>query len=407
MRLALLSIVLLGLMVGLIACNPASVEPTLLPGERPTATPLPPAPAWREPSTAINLSNITQLTQLGRIEAPSSTPSTIFAFALSPNSTRLAALNNTDVISWDLITGQGVFFTERREETTIYYSPDKDEIYTIGGPPALINILNTEDGTYETTLIAHPDYNGITAYHADTGLIALAGVNGEIKVWDMFERVSRATLIGQANTLITDLEFSSDGATLAVIYADASIQLWDWATRTLSLTLEAIVPEQRVVLDQARFSPDGDYIAVSAFPYVVVWELTTGRLRYFLEIMDGGADAVFFFIPNTSYLITIGSAKDGAIWDLRTGQIAAVLPDIGGDDVDASLSPDGTMLFTSTYETGVNLWNLSNLANGTITRSAQEFGNPNILNLHWTGDGLVVLMFDARGPIEIWGIPAA
>lgn len=395
----------LALLFGIVGCNPTPTSPTLPPGERPTLTPLPPAPAWREPSAAITLTNIEQLALLGRIESPSSVPSTVFGFALSPNNARLGALNNTDVISWDLITGQPVFFTERREETTIYYSPDKDELYTVSGPPALINILNTEDGTYENTLIAHPNYNGITAYHADTGLIALAGLNGEIKVWDMFERVSRATLTGKTNTLITDLAFSTDGATLAVVYSDSSVQLWDWETRILRLNLEDIVPEQRVALDQARFSPNGDFIAVSAFPYVVVWELATGRLRYFLEIQDGGANSVFFFIPNTAYLVMIGSAKDGTIWDLRTGQIAAVLPDIGGDNVDAAVSPDGSMLFTATYENAVTLWNISTLADGTITRSAQNFGNPNILNLHWTSDGLLVLMFDARGPIELWGIP--
>jgi WD40 repeat protein len=371
-------------------------QPTL--DERPTATPLPEAPAWRQPSAPISLQNIPQISLLGRLEAPGEA-STVFAYALSPDNTRLAALNHVYFIVWDLVTGEQVFYMTRQDETRVYYSPDKDEIYTVGASGA-VYIVNSETGAIEEELNAQTDYNNIADYHADRGLLALASTTGEIKVWDMFQRVSLATL-SRENTEALSLSFSTDGEWLAAGYADGGVAIWNWQNRQVA----AEAAPAGSVVGMLRFTPDDHSLVGMTASGGYVWNPLDGAQRHALQMEQGGSSTLFKFIPGSSTIIVGGLAGDATLWNIETGRLVSALPGIGGNTVDAAFSPDGMLLFTSVYESGVTLWNLDNLANGTIARSTQPFENQNILNLLWTDDSFLVLMIDARGPIEVWGIP--
>lgn len=390
----------LALITGCGSPTPLPSQPTAV--ERPTATPLPQAPTWRPASQPISMDNIQQISLLGRLEAPGEV-STIFAYALSPDNTRLAALNNTYLIVWDLVTGDTVFYTTRQDETQVFYSPAKDELYAVGAG-GTIYILNSETGIVEEVLNAQDDYNRVLDYQHDLGLMALASRTGEIRVWDLFERVALATLPGGSGEVFS-LDFSADGERLAATYEDTSIQVWNWRQRTPALDLVPLSGEQRIPINQVRFSPDDQLLIGMTQRFGAVWDTTSGQQRFLLSTGEGGGSYLFKFAPSGDYLIAGGLSRETTLWTLATGQLASALPGIGGNNLDAVFSPDGMLVLTSLFEQGVTLWNLDNLANGTIARSTQPFDNANILNLLWTDDGFLVLMFDSRGPVEVWGIP--
>jgi WD40 repeat protein len=382
----------------LTACGSSDVPPTSA-GERPTVTPLPSPPPWTQPSQPISVENIQQMRLLGRLESPGE-PSTVFAYALSPDNTRLAALNNSYFIVWDLVTGEGLYYTTRDDETRVFYSPAKDEIYTIGASGA-IYIINSGTGNFEDQLNGQTDYAGILDYHTDLGLLAMVSTTGEVRVWEMFDRVALATIAG-SGVQVLSIDFSDDGERLVAAYEDGIVQVWDWRNRT---PLATLTTEGLTLVTQVRFAPDGETVVGMTESVGIIWDAESGEQRHVLPINPGGSLYLFKFAPQGEYLITGGVSTDATIWDIETGTLASALPQIGGNNLDAAFSPEGDLLLTTLYGTGVTLWNLSNIGSGNIARSTQNFGNSDVLNLLWTDDSFLILMFDGRGPVEVWGIP--
>ena len=133
-----------------VACSPTipPVTPTLsAPGTfEPQQRDLPtlPAPAWVPAGQEIKLANVPNIAYLGRLDALG-TASTVFAYAFSPDGSRLVGLNNEQVIGWDLVTGKLLFNSARLDAAQIYYGADKTEVYTVDGT-GQVRAYNTQTG---------------------------------------------------------------------------------------------------------------------------------------------------------------------------------------------------------------------------------------------------------------------
>jgi WD40 repeat protein len=93
------------------------------------------------------------------------------------------------------------------------------------------------------------------------------------------------------------------------------------------------------------------------------------------------------------------------IWTVETGEVAAVLPGMGGDRAGAAFSPDGSLLVTSRLFGSTALWNMTTITNQTVNRADVSVPSRSILTVDWSQDGYLIAMFDAAGPIYIWGVP--
>src|SRR6266496_821068 len=117
------------------ACTPTTPPPTttvqsgeFVPQQRDLPT-LPP-PVWVPVGQEIKLANVTNIAYLGRLDAQG-IPSTVFAYAFSPDGSHLVGLNNEQLIGWDLVTGKLLFNTARLDAALVYYGADKTEVYTV------------------------------------------------------------------------------------------------------------------------------------------------------------------------------------------------------------------------------------------------------------------------------------
>jgi WD40 repeat protein len=393
---------LLSFLLLLLAACAANPQPQVEPGgdfapdvrNQPTQ----PAPAWVESAEAVTLDNVTRIARLGRLDAASSTPSTVFAYAISPDSTRLAGLNNEQLIAWNLVTGEVVFSTARQEALWVFYSPDKTELFTLDST-ARVTVYNADVGGAKTEFEGHPAFNGMVAYYPDEGWLALGGLNGEVKVWDTANRQSLVTIRAH-NRQITALAFSPDGGRLATAGEEGNVQVWDWRAR---------VSQQSTSGEIARrlaFSPDGSQLAIGADQTITLWPMTEGEAALTLDSGRGGIRDVMVYSPDGRYLVNGGAIPALTVWETSEGTLVNRLPGMGGDSTSAAFLPDSPLLATSVLGGAVTLWDMTRITDETMTRADLDTSTRQILYVDWTSDGRLLTLFDASGPVHIWGIGA-
>lgn len=384
---------LLILALMLAACAPVDApSPTPTSDERPTPTAVPlTVQGWTaaaEPITAQNAPRLRPLGELRTIEPFS----TLFAYAISPDGTRLAALNFDFLTVWDLIDGSTMFTLERLGATQVYYAPDKSTLYLLA-PDGMVRVLDAETGNQRDTFRAHPDFSGAVAYVADVGLLALGGNDGTLKVWDVVERRSLVTF-GEG-AAVSALALSPDGELLLSALANGNAALWRWREQTSTAVTTLPAPPFASV-----FSDDGRYAAISAGA-VVVWDTLTGEART-LPAEHGGL--LMQFVRGQPYLM-IDTLDALEIWNLQTNTRAAILTDLQGA-ASADTSPDGALMFglVRNSESGASLWGLANLARGSVARGSLNIDTPTLFSVVWSADGFSVLVFDVRGFVTVWGV---
>jgi WD40 repeat protein len=376
------------------ACADVGSAVTPTPTIRPEPTALPPLDAWTQAMTPIMLDNIQRITQLGRLDAPEP-PSTLFAYALSLDNAYLAGLNNDFLIVWDLVTGEIVFGSERLGANVVLFGPDRQQVYTLTATGEL-HLYDVASGELLEALDAFDQYNGIWAYDAVGGWLALGSDEGAVQVWDMPAGAPVNVLEGPASA-IAALAFSPDGAALAAAHANGTVQVWDFAGGQVLATADLMT-----VISSVAFAPSGRALAVNSGDGVLVLDASTAQGLF--RLTEAPSAGLFSFVDQTGTLLLGGVDSDITLWDTAAGRRIAVLPGTRGERPSAAASPDGDILMTTT-RTAASFWNLSGLASGTVPRGNASLPEMDVFRTVWTGDGLQILLFEAIGPVRIMGIP--
>lgn len=380
------------------ACTQGTPEPQNIldsPRDAPTALP----PAWREPAAPITLENVPNIALLGRLDSAGS-PSTIFDHALSPDGTLLAGLDNEQLAVWDLISGQRVFSTGRRDEVTrVFFSSDKTEVYAVE-MSSLVTVHSASDGRAGTTFRGIDQYDGILAYEPENGWLAFGNRKGEARIWDPLAREALATIQAH-NRPVQRLAFSNSGDLLAAADSFGAVSIWNWRSRELIARIEDDAPALTM-----QFTPDDSLLAVGTRSDIRLWSAADGTLARRLAT---GPEAVETLVaaPDSRYLVNTGSIPDAQLWDLQAGSLVARLPGVGEDRVAAAFAPDSTLLLTADLGGGVNLWNLTTITENTVNNASLDTQGVLIYDVEWTSDSLLLMLFGATGSVYLWGIPPA
>lgn len=203
----------------------------------------------------------------------------------------------------------------------IHFSTSGDLIVTASGVTGLYgqaDIFDVRSGERQISLVGHHDTLYDAEFSPDGKLLATAGYDGRIVLWNLDTAAVVHTIDGH-NGAVFDLAFDPAGAVLASASADETVKLWKVETGERLDTLSQPTAEQYVV----DFSPDGKFIvAGGADNRIRVWKFVSrsdrriNPLRWTRFAHDGAVVAAQFALGG-QVLITAGADRKVRLWETR------------------------------------------------------------------------------------------
>jgi RNA polymerase sigma factor (sigma-70 family) len=269
----------------------------------------------------------------------------VYAVTFSPDGRTVAAVDGeATVMIYETVNGKLVRKLPGGKEpiTSIVFSKDGKHVFTLGFNDS---VWDAASGEKLGPLAAGASGGGgPTAFSSDGKLLAVAGADQGIRLWDRDAHRVVRTLPRHAGQ-VRALAFSPDDRTLASASEGSLIHLWDVATGEP----HAAFAGHREWLVSLAYSPDGRMVATAGWDGTVrLWDARTGK-----EVSRWKMDAQERQFPmvDSASLGGVTFSSDGKfIAVVRGGEVAVIRDVTTGKNVHllrascVAFSPDGKLV---------------------------------------------------------------
>ena len=217
-----------------------------------------------------------------------------------------------------------------------------------------------------TTLTQGGSVQAVAYSPINSSLIASAGGNHTIKLWDLDEDV--ITTLGGHTDIVNSIAFSPDGKYLVSGSDDYTIKLWDVSRKRHLSTLSHITNRFRSQIKAVTFSSDGQKIATAGW-HVKIWDIHT--LREIITLRQDEWVFAVTFSTDGKFLATGDASGQIKVRNLQTQQDVTEFQGDSDFITAVEFSPDNQTLASAGYNGGVILWKLPNWEQtGTLPTNA-------------------------------------
>ncbi|HKR59134.1 MAG TPA: WD40 repeat domain-containing protein [Pyrinomonadaceae bacterium] len=211
--------------------------------------------------------------------------------------------------------------------------------------------------------------NGI-AFSPDAKLMATAGGERTIKLWDVATATELRSLVGHHDAVFA-VAFSPNGKMIASGSYDGTVKMWDVATGDELRSLDA----HAMGVYAVAFSPDGKTIASGGaedsryeeLHAIKLWDSTSGALLRSVERESEVRS--LSFSPNGKMIVSDESGSNAIVWwDTNTGKKARELRSSLAELDAVALSPDGKLIAAGRGAQKIELYDA---VTGSLLRSLE------------------------------------
>ena len=230
--------------------------------------------------------------------------------------------------------------------------------------PLLLTLSLTAVAQTEHTLLKHGSSVLTVAYSpVNPFLIASAGDNGEIKLWNL--RNDTVVTLGRHDDIVNSIAFSPNGRLLASGGDDYVLKLWNVNHKRHIVTRDHITDRARSQVKAVTFSPNGSMIATGG-RHAKLWNARTYNEIVTLRHIDWVWAVAF---SNDGRLLATGDNSGQVnIWDLQSHRVVTQFHADSDSVYTVQFSPDAQILAGAGYEGKVKLWKAPNwIPHGTLT----------------------------------------
>ena len=236
------------------------------------------------------------------------------------------------------------------------------------------------------------------AFSPDPRLLASAGKDQTIKIWDLATGQEVRTLPGRGD-LVSSVAFSPDGRLLASAggywedFKPTDVRIWDLTTGQEVFTCSG----HTSAVAGVAFSPDGLRLASAGWDtYVRTWDVRTGRVIRALKHPD--AVKCVAFSPHGKRLASGGHDHVVRIWDATTGQAVITTGGHQSDVLSVAFSPDGKRLVSGGWDQTVRVWDT---VTGRELHTLRGH-NQQVSGVVFYPDGQRFASGSADGTVKVW-----
>ncbi|GGM16865.1 hypothetical protein GCM10010129_71310 [Streptomyces fumigatiscleroticus] len=292
------------------------------------------------------------------------------------------------------------YLTSRPNDTVTQaaVSPDGRTIAAYNDNDHSIGLWDSRTHRRHASLSGNKQFVYDIQFSHDGRLLATAGRDGYVRIWDTATHRVTATLGTPTDTKFFRAAFSPDGRTLISTSLQGNVRLWNVASRRLTATLH---PHRGAVFG-AQYSPDGQRFTTFGEDGIVhVWDAASHRR---LSSFNPRAGSIWqtAFSPDGRLIATADQDSTVQLWDVTASRRVAVL-DIHGGSVDwVQFSPDGRTLASAEDDRTLQLWDVATRSRTTVLTGHQAWVN----RVFFTPDGST-LISAGSDIVRVWDLDIA
>jgi WD40 repeat protein len=276
----------------------------------------------------------------------------------------VATTGDGGAMVWDVMTGEEIQYLGP-DIDQITYNPNGKSLLSVS-ELGLIQVWDAETGErLSTTRILDLRFVKAIQFSADGARVAMGTENGSVFLLDFFKGTVQVTqtILGHTDQ-VGALFFTPGGNHLYSASFDGVVHVWDIGPTNRAEF--GALPNSALINDLAPLKSGEILVTVGKDGFLRVWNSRTWEEVENLQLTEGTLHKMALS-PDGELIATGGSEGTVTVLDTSTWQpvftFLAHPPQSGGiysGLMDVAFSPDGEHLATSSSSGGVSLWNSSN-----------------------------------------------